>query len=64
METWPYYLATQLLLEARLADRAGDTLAAVQSYRHYVRLRESPEEDIRAEVDEAKAAIARLLRKP
>jgi DNA-binding SARP family transcriptional activator len=64
MEEWPYYLAAQLLLEARLADAGGDTNLAVQSYRHYLRLRESPEAEIRREVQEVETAMARLLGKP
>lgn len=64
MEEWPYYLAAQLLLEARLAEAAGDTIVALRSYRHYLRLRESPESNIQPELMEVKVALARLAQRP
>jgi hypothetical protein len=64
MEEWPYYLAAQLLLEGRLASAAGDTVAALRSYRHYLRLRESSVAGSRAEVKEVEALVARLAQVP
>lgn len=58
----PYFLATYLREEGRLAALLGDRAAAVQSYRKYLALRSNPEPAIQGDVDAVRAELARLNR--
>ena len=54
------YWATLLRYEGRAAESAGDTLGAVQAYRHYLALRDAPDPAPRIFADGVRAALARL----
>ena len=54
------YLAVQLREEGRLAARAGRKEEAIDSYRHYLSLRSSPEPRVQPEVDDVRRELARL----
>jgi hypothetical protein len=47
--------------EGRLAALAGDTTEAIRAYQHYLTLRSDPEPAVKPEVDQVKAALARLV---
>ncbi|HEX9581446.1 MAG TPA: serine/threonine-protein kinase [Gemmatimonadales bacterium] len=46
--------------EGRIAALAGDTAGAMRAYQHFLTLRTHPDSSVRPEVDEVKAALARL----
>jgi len=56
----PLYLTTFLREEGRLAALTGDTVAAIQAYRHYLGLRSDPEAAVRPRVEEVRRALSRL----
>jgi DNA-binding SARP family transcriptional activator len=56
----PEYLSAYLREEGRLADLTGDREGAVQAYRHYLVLRENPEEVLQAQADSVRRQLARL----
>lgn len=56
----PFFVATYLRQEARLAERTGDREGAIAAYSHYLKLRESPEPQLVARRDSVQALLARL----
>jgi tetratricopeptide (TPR) repeat protein len=58
------YWATLLRYEGRAAELAGDTLGAVQAYRHYLALRHAPDPASRSYAEGVRAALARLEPRP
>jgi tRNA A-37 threonylcarbamoyl transferase component Bud32/tetratricopeptide (TPR) repeat protein len=57
----PWFLATYLREEGRLAALTGDREGAIVAYDHYLALRHDPEPSVEAEVDAVRAELARLV---
>jgi DNA-binding SARP family transcriptional activator len=57
----PFYLATILAEEGRLAVRAGDRAGAIQAYRHYLALRTDPDPELTPEVGRIREELSALL---
>ncbi len=57
LQLLPNYLRT----EGTLAAEVGDTAGAIRAYQHYLTLRSDPDPRLRAETDEVRAELARLL---
>src|SRR5206468_11785915 len=55
-----YFLSTRLQEEGRLSALLGDTAAAIRAYRHYLDLRNDPEQALRPQVDHVRAELERL----
>jgi tetratricopeptide (TPR) repeat protein len=51
------YLSTYLREEGRLAALVGDTVGAVEAYRHYLALRSDPEPELAGEVERVRADL-------
>jgi hypothetical protein len=62
--TEQWYLSTFLREEGRLAALTGDTAGAVQAYQHFLMLRPNPEPVMRAESDQVREELAKLLQEP
>jgi len=60
----PQLLSTFLRDEGRLAAKQNDRAGAIRAYRHYLALRSDPEPELRAEVEQVRAELARLERQP
>jgi len=58
--TFPWYRATFLREEGRLAALAGDTSGAVRAYRHYLAIRPDPEPEAATEDAAVRARLAEL----
>jgi hypothetical protein len=58
--TFPWYRATFLREEGRLAALAGDTPGAIRAYRHYLAIRTDPEPEIATEDAAVRARLAEL----
>ena len=58
----PRQLTHHLREEGRLAARLGDRAGAVRAYQHYLALRSDPEPALRAERDEVRTELGRLIR--
>lgn len=58
------FLSSYLREEGRLAALTGDRKAAVQAYQHYLALRSDPEPSQKAEVEQVREDLARLLAEP
>ncbi|MGQ0539496.1 MAG: BTAD domain-containing putative transcriptional regulator [Gemmatimonadaceae bacterium] len=56
----PWFLATYLREEGRLAARTGDRTGAIRAYRHYLALRSDPEPRLRAQADSVRREVVRL----
>jgi len=54
-------LSTFLREEGRLAALSGDTVGAIQAYRHYLTLRDDPEPSVMPEVARVRSALAQLI---
>jgi hypothetical protein len=59
-----YYLSTFLREEGSLAALAGDTAGAIRAYHHYLALRPDPEPEVKPEVEQVRAELAKLLEEP
>ena len=59
--TFPWYRATFLREEGRLAALAGDTAGAVRAYRHYLAIRPVPEPEAAIEDAAVRARLAELV---
>ena len=59
-----YYLSTFLREEGHLAALMGDTAGAIRAYQHYLALRPDPEPEVKPEIQEVRAELARLLEEP
>lgn len=59
---WQPYLAVSLREEARLAELAGDTAAAIRAWSHFISLNAGAEAPRHDRVDAARAALERLRR--
>ena len=55
-----FYLATTLRQEGQLAAATGDRKGAIRAYTHYLALRAAPEEPLKREADEVRAALGAL----
>jgi tetratricopeptide (TPR) repeat protein len=55
------YLSSYLRDEGRLAALTGDRDGAIRAYQHYLALRRQPESELRPQVDQVKAELAKLL---
>ena len=64
LDDYPYYLSTFLYEEGRLAALTGDTIGALQAYRHYLALRVAPEPELQPEVERVRGELARLSGAP
>jgi hypothetical protein len=60
MTQWPRYLASSLREEGRLAQRTGDKEGAREAYTKHLALRDSPEEELEAEVDAVRQLLSAL----
>jgi len=60
--TRPLYLSTFLREEGRLAALAGENDAAIDAYRHYLRLRAAPEPPLTSEVEFVREELGKLER--
>lgn len=58
----PYFLSSQVLLQAQLAARLGDRDAATRAYRHYLALRSTADPHLQSQVDSARRQLARIGR--
>ncbi len=54
-------LSTFLREEGRLAELNGDRDGAIRAYQHYLALRSDPEPSLKPQVDQVRAALARLV---
>ncbi len=50
--------------EGRLAALAGDTTGAIEAYGRYLAFRSHPEPEVRAEVEQVRAELAKLVGEP
>jgi serine/threonine-protein kinase len=55
------FLSTSFREEGRLAALTGDHEGAVRAYRHYLALRSDPDPALRAQVEQVRAELAKLL---
>jgi hypothetical protein len=60
MTQWPRYLASSLREEGRLAERTGDKDGARDAYTRHLALRDSPEEELQAEVANVRQLLSQL----
>jgi tetratricopeptide (TPR) repeat protein len=58
------YLSTFLHEEGHLAALAGDTAGAIRAYHQYLALRPDPEPEVKPEVEQVRAELAKLLEEP
>ncbi len=58
------YLAPMLREEGRLAVLTGDRDGAIRAYQHYLVLRSDPEPEVKPEVEQVRAELAKLLQEP
>jgi hypothetical protein len=56
----PFFFATVLRQEGRLAELAGDRPGAIEAYRRYLALRTNPEPALKPQVEQVRAELARL----
>jgi TolB-like protein len=61
---FPWYLSTFLREEGRLAALTGDTAGAIHAYQHYLALRPDPEPEMKPDVVQVRAELAKLLQEP
>ena len=61
---YPLYLSTFLREEGRLTALTGDTAGAIRAYQHYLALRPDPEPEMRADAEEVREEIGRLVQEP
>jgi hypothetical protein len=59
-----YYLSTFLREEGHLAALAGDTAGAIRAYHRYLAMRPDPEPEVKPEVEQVRAELAKLLEEP
>ncbi len=55
------FLSSSLREEGRIAAMTGDTLGAIEAYRHYLALRPNPEPELQEQKDRITQALAALL---
>ena len=55
-----FYLATTLRQEGQLAAATGDRKGAIRAYTHYLALRAAPEEPLKREAEQVRAALGAL----
>ena len=58
---WQWYQSTFLREEGRLAALTGDTAGAIRAYQHWLMLRPNPEPEMKAESEEVRVELAKLL---
>jgi tetratricopeptide (TPR) repeat protein len=59
-----WYLSTFLREEGRLAAVTGDTAGAIRAYQHWLMLRADPEPEMRAQSEQVRGELAKLVREP
>jgi DNA-binding SARP family transcriptional activator/TolB-like protein len=60
MSGWPAYLATAYAEEGRLAEAVADSASARRAYERYLALRDAPEPELTASVEDVRRRLERL----